>query len=199
MAQRILVIGASGLIGGALADALDAAGHTVVRASRSSGEKVDVLDRASLDALFERVGTVDAVVAAVGSVPFKPLADLTVDDFRAGLADKTLGQLAIVEAGTPFVADGGSFTLTTGILADRPIPTGAAASVANGAVNAYVMAAAPYLPRGLRINAVSPNVLLEATGYHSSFPGFTPVPAEDVVRAYRAVIDGTATGTVVSV
>ena len=196
MARRILVIGASGLIGGAVADALEAAGDEVVRASRSSGEHVDVLAPPSIDALFSRIGIVDA---AVGSVPFKPFAELTADDYRAGCDDKVLGQLAIVAAGTPYVADGGSFTLTSGILADRPIPTGAAASVANGAVNAYVLAASPYLPRGIRINAVSPNVLSEATAYHSSFPGFTPVPAADVVRAYLRVIDGDESGTVLSV
>ncbi|WP_424936783.1 MULTISPECIES: short chain dehydrogenase [Bacteria] len=199
MARRILVIGASGLIGSAVADALEAAGDEVVRASRSSGEHVDVLAPPSVDALFSRIGIVDAVVAAVGSVPFKPFAELTADDYRAGFDDKVLGQLGIVAAGTPYVTDGGSFTLTSGILADRPIPTGAAASVANGAVNAYVLAASPYLPRGIRINAVSPNVLSEATAYHPSFPGFTPVPAADVVRAYLRVIDGDESGTVVSV
>lgn len=199
MAQNILVIGASGLIGSAVADALEDRGHQVVRASRSSGERVDIRDADALAELFQRVGPLDAVVAATGSVPFRPVDELTLDDYRAGFDDKTLGQISVATISAPHLRDGGSITLTTGILSDRPVPTGAAASLANGALNAYVRAAAPYLPRDLRINAVSPNVLVEAPGYHASFPGFTPVAAADVARAYADVIEGDGTGEVVSV
>ncbi|MFB7251991.1 short chain dehydrogenase [Microbacterium sp. NPDC056234] len=199
MPQNILVIGASGLIGSAVADTLEDRGHRVVRASRSTGERVDLRDADSLAALFSRIGPLDAVVTAVGSVPFKPVSELTGDDFRAGFDDKTLGQISVAALAATELRDGGSITVTTGILDGHPVPTGAAASVANGALNAYVRAAAPYLPRGLRINAISPNVLREATGYHASFPGFTPVPAADVARAYADVIEGDGTGAVISV
>ncbi|HWV50643.1 MAG TPA: short chain dehydrogenase [Microbacterium sp.] len=199
MAQKILVIGASGLIGSAVADALEDRGHQVVRASRSSGERVDIRDADALAQLFQRVGPLDAVVTATGSVPFRPVDELTLDDYRAGFDDKTLGQISVATIAAPHLRDGGSITLTTGILSDRPVPTGAAASLANGALNAYVRAAAPYLPRDLRVNAVSPNVLVEAPGYHASFPGFTPVAAADVARAYADVIEGDGTGEVVSV
>lgn len=199
MPQNILVIGASGLIGSAVADALEARGHRVIRASRSTGERVDIRDADSIADLLQRVGPLDAVVSAVGSVPFKPVSELTLEDFRAGFEDKTLGQISVATIAASHLRDGGSVTVTTGILDGRPVPTGAAASVANGALNAYVRAAAPYLPRGLRINAVSPNVLLEAPGYHASFPGFTPVAAVDVARAYVDVIEGDETGAVISV
>lgn len=197
--QRVLVIGASGLIGSAVADALQSTGHEVIRASRSSAETVDLGDPASIEDLFARVRAVDAVIAAVGSVPFKTLDALTVDDFRSGFENKALGQIRLAAAAVPHLRDGGSITLTTGVLAERPVPTGAAASVANAALHGYVLAAAPSLPRGLRINAVSPNVLLEATGYHASFPGFVPVPAADVARSYVDVVEGESTGQVVSV
>lgn len=199
MSQNILVIGATGLIGSAVADSLEGRGHQVVRASRSAGERVDLRDADSIEVLFQRVGQLDAVVTATGSVPFKPVTDLTLDDFRAGFDDKTLGQISVATIAAAHLLDGGSITVTTGILDGRPVPTGAAASVANGALNAYVRAAAPYLPRGLRINAISPNVLREAPGYHASFPGFTPVPATDVARAYADVIEGDETGAVVAV
>lgn len=199
MSQNILVIGASGLIGSAVADVLEERGHQVVRASRSAGEHVDIRDADSITALFQAVEPLDAVVIATGSVPFKPVADLALDDFRAGFDDKTLGQISVATIAAAHLRDSGSITMTTGILGGRAVPTGAAASVANGALNAYVLAAAPYLPRGLRINAISPNVLLEAPGYHASFPGFTPVPAAEVASAYADVIEGDANGTVVSV
>ena len=175
--MRTLVIGATGLVGGAAADALEAYGDEVLRASKSSALGVDLTDAASIAALFEEVGTVDAVVSAVGSVPFKPLADLDADDYLTAYRGKVASQVDVTRLATPHLVDGGSITLTTGVLAREPIRTGAAAAMANGAVEAYVVSAAAELPRGLRLNAVSPTVLVEATGYHPFFPGFTLNPA----------------------
>lgn len=196
---RVLVVGASGLIGGTVAEVLEQRGHEVVRAARSSGERVDLTDPASIQALYERIGPVDSVVAATGKVPFKPLAELGVEDVRTGLLDKALGQIALVTLGAPRLRPGGSFTLTSGVLAHSPVATGAAASAANGAIDAYVRAAAASLPGRHRINAVSPNVLAEAEGYHASFPGFTPVPAADVAQAFVRSVEGVETGQVFSV
>lgn len=195
--MKVLVIGASGLLGTAAASALKER-HDVIEASRAGDVQVDLSDAASIEAMFERVGKVDAVVACTGAVPFKPLADLTEDDFTDGIKDKVLGQVNLVRLGTPYVTDGGSFTLTTGVLAREPINTGAVASLANGALESFVMAAAAELPRGLRINAVSPSVLEEATGYHSYFPGFSRISAEEVGQAYVKSVDGIQTGRVFS-
>jgi len=200
--QRILVVGASGLIGGAVADLLEQRGHQVVRASRSSGERVDLTDDTSVAALYERVtadGPLHAVVATTGKVSFAAAAELTVEDYRAGLLDKALGQISLVVHGAPLLAERGSFTLTSGILSHSPVPTGAAASAANGAVDGFVRAHAATLPGGARINAVSPNVLAEAEGYHPSFPGFLPVPAADVAATYVRSIEGVETGRVLPV
>lgn len=199
MGKRILIIGAGGTIGRAAAASALEAGHHVIPASRSTTPAVDLTDPASIDALFAEVaasGPVDAVVCAAGSVPFKPFAELTVDDYRAGLTDKTLGQIAVVVRGVEAVADGGSFTLTSGVLSRHPVATGTAASAVNGALESFVMAAATGLPRGIRINAVSPNVLIESPGYHASFPGFTPVPAAEVGRSVIRSVDGVETGQV---
>jgi len=194
--MRILVIGATGLVGGAAADALEAYGDEVLRASKSSALAVDLTDAASITALFERVGSVDAVVSAVGSVPFKPLAELTGEDYLSAYRGKVAAQVDVVRIGTAHVADGGSITLTTGILAREPIRTGAAAALANGALESFVISAAAELPRGLRINAVSPTVLTEATGYHAFFPGFPPVSAADVGQAFVRSVHGVQTGQV---
>lgn len=193
--MRILVIG-TGLVGSAAVSALTERGHDVVGTSRSSSPAVDATKPESIRALFAAVGTVDAVVAAVGSAPFKPLAELDHDDFLKGLLAKALAQIDIVQLGTPCVADGGSFTLTTGVLAREPILTGAASSAANGALEAFTMAAAVELPRGIRINSVSPTVLVEATSYHASFPGFTRISAAAVGQAYVKAVEGVQTGQV---
>jgi NAD(P)-dependent dehydrogenase (short-subunit alcohol dehydrogenase family) len=194
--MKVLVIGASGLVGGAAASALSTDGIEVLRASRSADLKVDVTDPESVRQLFVTVGMVDAVVVAVGSVPFKPLRDLGRDDFAAAFYGKVQAQVDVVQIGMDYVVDAGSFTLTTGILARDAIRTGAAASMANGALESFVLAAAAEAPRGVRINAVSPSVLLEATGYHSSFPGFTQVPAAQVGQSYVKAVKGVQTGRV---
>ena len=80
--MKILVIG-TGLVGGAAVSALSERGHDVVEASRSSSPAVDATDPESIAALFSAVGIVDAVVAAVGSAPYEPLAELDHDDRRA--------------------------------------------------------------------------------------------------------------------
>ncbi|MFK4760525.1 short chain dehydrogenase [Microbacterium sp. ZW T5_45] len=192
--MKILIIGAGGHVGGAAASALDA--HEVIRASRSGDHAVDVSDPESIERLFTDVGTVDAVVVAVGSVPFAPLADLGRDDYESAFRSKVLAQLDVVRLGVDRVSDRGSFTLTTGILAREPIATGAAASLANGALESYVMAAATELPRGIRINAVSPSVLEDAPSYFSAFPGFVPVSTHRVGQAYVKSVLGVQTGQV---
>ena len=193
--MKVLVIG-TGLVGGAAVSALSERGHDVVTASRTSSPAVDATDPESIARLFAEVGTVDAVVAAVGKAPFEPLAQLDHADFLKGLLGKTLAQIDVVQIGTPYVSDGGSFTLTTGVLDREPIVTGAASSTANGALVAFTMAAAVELPRGIRINTVSPTVLVEAVDHHPAFPGFTQVSATAVGQAYVKAVEGYQTGQV---
>jgi NAD(P)-dependent dehydrogenase (short-subunit alcohol dehydrogenase family) len=192
---RILVIG-TGMVGGAAVSALSQRGHEVIGASRSSSPAVDATDRRSISALFDSIESLDAVVTALGSAPYKPLGDLDHDDFLSGLLAKALSQIDVVQLGTPYVADDGSFTVTTGVLAREPIRTGVAGSAVNGALEAFTMAAAAELPRGIRINAVSPTVLVEATEHHAAFPGFTQVTAAAVGRAYVKAVEGVQTGQV---
>ena len=193
--MKILIVGANGLLGSAAVAALKGR-HEVIEASRSSEVSVDLAEPDSIRPMFDQVGTVDAVISCTGSVPFKPLAELTDKDFRSGFEDKVLGQVNLVQLGADYISDGGSFTLTSGVLAREPILTGAAASLANGALESFVMAAAAELPRGIRINAVSPTVLAEASGYHEFFPGFSQVPADEVGRAYVKSVEGIQTGQV---
>lgn len=115
--------------------------------------------------------------------------------FDLGLQDKLMGQVNLLLIGREFANDGASFTFTSGILNRDPIRTGTSAALVNGAIDAFVKAAAIELPRGLRINSVSPNVLLEAMGsYAPYFRGFKPVPAADVALAYAKSVEGLQTG-----
>lgn len=197
--MRILLVGAGGLLGRAVHTALSDpdAGHEVIAASRSAGEKVDLTDTASIAALYARVGMVDAVVSAAGVTPFAPLPELTLEQYRAGLTDKLLGQIALVHLGLDHVSDGGSFTLISGILGEDPIATGAVAATVNGALHSFVTAAATELPRGLRINTVSPTVFTEAwDDYGPVFPGYAPIPVADAARGFVKSVAGRQTGQV---
>lgn len=193
--MRILIVGATGHVGSAAAGALHAA-HEVIGVSRSTNPGVDLLDPESITRLFRQLGSFDAVVSACGSAPFKPVTELSADDYTAAFNGKVMSQLNLVRIGLEHVNDGGSFTLTTGILAREPIPTGAAAAMANGAVESFVISAAGELPRGVRINAVSPTVLEAATGYHRAFPGFEPISSKRVGQAFVRSVEGIANGRI---
>src|SRR5699024_12836486 len=81
-------------------------------------------------------------------------------------------------------------TFVTGVLSREPVPTASAAAMANGAVESFVVSAAPELPRGIRINAVSPNVLANSPHFHDAFAGMIPVTDEEVASASVRSIEG---------
>ncbi|SDB67432.1 NAD(P)-dependent dehydrogenase, short-chain alcohol dehydrogenase family [Pseudomonas sp. NFACC23-1] len=193
--MKILLIGANGTIGSAIDNELSPR-HEIIRIGRHSGElQVDISDSASIRALFAKTGGFDALVCAAGNVTFAPLADMTEDSFALGLKDKLMGQVNLLLIGREFANDGASFTFTTGVLSHDPIKSGASAALVNGALDSFVRAAAIELPRGLRVNSVSPNVLLEAMDkYAPYFRGYKPVPAVDVALAYAKSVEGLQTG-----
>jgi NAD(P)-dependent dehydrogenase (short-subunit alcohol dehydrogenase family) len=195
--MRVLIVGASGTIGRAVAAELGRR-HDVITVGRSSGAvRMDMTDAGSVRAAFQKVGRVDAVVSTAGHVKFAPLEQMQAADFDIGLRDKLMGQVNLVLMGRESVSDGGSFTLTTGVLDSDPIRGGSSASMVNGAIDAFVMAAAIELPRGLRINAVSPGLITEsAEAFGAYFRGFETVPAARAALAYSKSVEGAQTGRV---
>jgi NAD(P)-dependent dehydrogenase (short-subunit alcohol dehydrogenase family) len=194
--MRILVIGSTGTIGSAIASTL-APEHDVLRASRHGPLAVDIENPASVHALFEHMGPLDAVVSAAGSIAFGPLVELRDDDFAFSLRSKLMGQVNVVRAAVPHLRDGGSITLTTGVLSREPVPGSAAAALVSAGLEGFVRAAALELPRGIRINAISPpwvRETLAAMGRDPS-PGMR---AADVARAYVAAIEGRRSGITVA-
>lgn len=198
--MKIVLIGANGTLGKAIAAELGRR-HSVVSVGRQSGDlRSDIRDLQSLRVLFQKTGKVDAVVCAAGSVHFGPWNELTPEKFDVGLRDKLMGQVNVVLAGQDALVDGGSFTLTSGILSEDPIHLGACASLVNGALESFVRASAIELPRGLRINIVSPTVLLESMpAYGPYFPGYQAVPAADAALAYSKSVEGRQTGQIYKV
>src|SRR5580693_7435155 len=197
--MKILIVGANGTIGKAVAAELSAR-HEIVTAGRSSGTfQVNTADPKSVRELFSAVGKLDAVVCAAGNVQFGPLEAMTAEQFDVGLRDKLMGQVNLVLVGREFVEPGGSFTLIAGVLTQDPIRGGASASMVNGAIESFVRAAAIELPQH-RINAVSPTVLEESLAtYGSYFRGFEAVPAKRAALAFSKSIEGSQTGQIYSV
>ncbi|MDU5678459.1 MAG: hypothetical protein E6023_24220, partial [Pseudomonas aeruginosa] len=85
---------------------------------------------------------VDALVAAVGKVHFGALEEMGEAQYQLGLRDKLMGQVNLVLLGREYANDGGSFTLTSGVLAEQPIRFGSSASMVNCAVEGFVRGAA---------------------------------------------------------
>jgi len=198
--MKIILIGSSGTIGKRIYDRLSKK-HQIVRASRSGADvEVDITDAASIEKMYQAVSGVDAVICAAGPAKFGPLAELTEDDFYIGIRGKMMGQVNLVRTGQHHLNEGGSFTLTTGILADEPVFGSSALSLVNGAVNSFAIAAAMELPRGLRCNVVCPTVVEDsAEAYEDFFPGFDPAPMDKVVNAYVRSIENKITGKIIRV
>ncbi|MEM5383554.1 short chain dehydrogenase [Paraburkholderia phymatum] len=194
---KVVVIGATGTLGQAVAAALKAR-HEVIEVGATRGaHQVDGTDPASIERLFQKIGNVDAVVTATGKVHFGPLTEMTIEQFWIGLRDKLMGQINFVLAAQKYVNDGGSFTLTSGILADEPISQGVSATTVNLALEGFVRGAAIELPRGIRINVVSPTVLTESMeSYAPFFRGFEPVDASKAALGYLRSVEGAQTGRV---
>ena len=198
---RILLVGAGGTLGRAVVAELGQR-HEIIATGRSAGLRIDIADPASIVAALRAAGPIDAIACAAGKVNFTPLdaiapAGAADSAYALGLADKLMGQVNLALAARETLRDGGSITLVSGILSDTPIVAGSSAGMVNGALEAFVRAASIELPRGLRINCVSPTVLSESmAAYGPFFRGFRPVPAADAALAYSRSIEGRQTGQV---
>lgn len=199
--MKILIVGASGTLGQAVAQHLNQH-HDVVTAGRRSGDhRVDLTDDASVHDLFQQTGLLDAVIATTGQLHFGPLQDMTAAQFNSGLQDKLLGQVRLALAAQHHLRAGGSITLTSGIVSAQPIRDGSNATAVNAGLEGFVRAAACELvARGLRINVVSPTVLEEsAVAYAPYFPGFEPAAASRVALAYQRAVEGIQSGQTLTV
>ena len=193
--MKILLIGAHGTIGSAIDRELSPR-HEIVRIGRKSGDfQVDISDSASIRKLFQQTGQFDALICAAGSVTFAPLGQMSEKDFVLGLQNKLMGQVNLLLIGREFANDCASFTFTSGVINREPIRTGSSAALVNAALDGFVKAAAIELPRGLRVNSVSPTALEEAMDHYAPFfRGFKPVPAAEVALAYAKSVEGLHTG-----
>ena len=190
--MKIVLIGASGTIGKAVANELK--DHQVIRVGSKSGDyQADIEDSASLKAMFEKIGQVDAIISAAGMVEFAPVEDLSFAQIKASVDSKLLGQINVFQVGRDYVRAGGSITLSSGVLAQHPMYSGSAASLVNAAIDSFAKATAFEIGDTLRINAVSPRFVketMEMMGMDST----SGISAADTAKAYVHAVTSNETG-----
>ena len=193
--MKVILIGATGTIGSAIAQALGSR-HEVVPVSFSkSAIKVDLADKRSIMRMFEATGRADAVISAAGLARFGPMTSLTDEDFALCLGNKLMGQVNVARVGIEYVNDRGSITLTSGILSRTPMMGSTAISLVNSALEGFARAAALEMPRGIRINVVSPNWVVDTLRAFNMDPA-TGTPVEVVAAAYVQALEGSMSGAV---
>lgn len=198
--MKILVIGGNGTIGKKVSERLSQK-HEVLIAGRSSGDvTVDFSDSSSIKSMFENIGYVDAIVAIAGDAKWDKFNNLSEDDFYIGIKSKLMGQVNVVRIGKDYLNSNGSITLSTGILADDPVDMTTSAAMVNGGIHSFVKAVALELENGIRINAVSSDLVEDAfEKYKDYFPGNTPVPMHKIVDGYVKSIEGRITGRILRI
>ena len=166
---KVWVAGATGVLGGALARGLAAAGAQVALDGRDAdrlaaladelgGVPTQVLDavdvesgRAAVTAAAQALGGLDAVVVASGVVAFGPAAEADDAVVEELFAVNTLGPMSLVRAALPQLADGGAVVLLSAIVADAPTLQMAEYSASKAALSAW----ASVLRRELRSRRIA--------------------------------------------
>jgi NAD(P)-dependent dehydrogenase (short-subunit alcohol dehydrogenase family) len=176
--MKIVLVEASGTVGQAIINELSGR-HEIVKVVRSRGDaKVDITSEDSIKDMYEKIGFLDALICAAGDAHFGSLVEMTEKEYMIGITNKLMGQVNLVLLVMKQVNDKGSFTLTSGALSGDPIPYGSSVSMVNAAVEGFTLGASIEMPRGLRINVVSPNVVKASMAKVGvCFRGHVPVPA----------------------
>ena len=196
--MKIIVVGGNGTIGKKVC-AHFAKKHNVIIAGRNSGDvTVDIEDSNSIEAMLEKIGKVDAIVSITGSAKWAPFDQMIEDDFYIGFKSILMGQVNLVRLGRKYVNDGGSITLTTGILADEPVVNTTSPAMVNGAIHSFVKAVSLELACQPRVNVVSCGLVEDsAEKYDGIFPGHNPIPMAKVVNCYVKSVEGKVNGEII--
>jgi len=198
--MRILIVGGKGTIGRKVT-AHFTEGNEVIVAGRSSGDlTVDIADSNSIKSMFEALGQIDAIICVAGEAKWAKFNELSEEDYYIGLKSKLMGQVNLVRIGQSYLAEGGSITLSTGILADDPVAKTTSAAMVNGGIHSFVQAAALEIEKGHRVNVVSLGVVEDAyEKYKDYFPGHSPVSMTKVTRAYERSVMGKDNGKIIRI
>ena len=198
--MKIIVIGGTGTIGRKVVERLSSTHELIIAGRRTGDMNVDIADAESIKRIYENAGQVDAVICTAGEVSWGKLHDLSEEEHYKGIRNKLMGQINLVRIGMDFLPPGGSFTLTSGILAEDPVVGTSSAAMVNGALHGFVKAAAQELGKDRRINVVAPGLVEDSyKQLGEMFPGRNPVPMMRVVSAYIRSVEGKGNGEIIRV
>lgn len=198
--MKILIVGGKGTIGSTVVSYFSE-NNKVIIAGRNSGDvTVDITSESSIKDMFESVGKLDAIISIAGEAKWAAFNDLTESDFHIGLNSKLMGQVNLVRVGKDYLSQGGSITLTTGILADDPVKMTTSAAMVNGGIHSFVKAVALEMENGIRVNVVSPGLVqASAIKYKDYFPGHIPISMEQALSGFVKSVEGAYNGKVIRI
>lgn len=184
--MKILMIGATGAIGKIIKPAFEGS-HEIITVGRNSGDILaDISSAADLAGVFKKSGRVDAIICAAGDSQTSELQAMDIARYEIGIRQKLHAQINLVLIGLHYLNDKGSVTLISGKTGERPVKGSSGKAVANGAVNSFVLAAALEMPRGIRLNAISPARL-------------SGVKDEELIYAYTKSLTAGLSGEIIRV
>ena len=193
--MKVVIIGATGLIGKAVTALLTDKGHEIVQASRNTQPSLNLADPASIEAFYKTLGEVDAVISAApqgggGIGPLTGFSDEVIDSYAKS---KLLGQVNLVRKGLSNIRPGGVFILTGGMTGFLPMPKISVSAMLNTALDKFVSRVAPELQDGRRIVIVHPPAVREFAVQHGMDGALYP-NAATVATTYLLALEDTNTG-----
>lgn len=198
--MKILIIGGNGTIGKTVVSHLQEKDDIIIAGRTNADVHVDISDSKSIKTMFEKTGTLDAIICIAGEAKWDDFKNLTEDDYYIGLKSKLMGQVNLVRIGQNYLNPKGSITLSTGILADDPVVKTTSASMVNGGIHSFVQAVALEMENGIRVNVVSSGMVEDAyEKYKDYFPGHNPIPMNKVVNGYVRSVKGKGNGEVIRI
>ncbi len=198
--MKIIIVGATGTIGQKLYNEFSGR-HEIIKASLNKGDvKVDITSTQSIEQMYKQIGKFDAMIIAAGGGYLGPFHQTKEEHFYKGIKSKMMGQINLVMIGKDYISDNGSFTITSGILADEPVKGSVVLCTINCALHGFVLGASVELSRGIRLNAVSPGMVEDSVeSLAPYFPGHVPVPMDKVVKAYQKSVEGVLNGQILRI
>lgn len=170
MRDPILIMGANGGIGGALADDLSRKGVDLMLTARDAATikadgqayAVDVLDPTSLDSFLsvcDQIDSLSGFVYAVGSIAIKPFSKITPEDMQTSL-DLNIGAVLRIlqRLEKALKAGNGSVVLFSTIAVQQGFQNHTLISAAKGAVEGAARALAAEWAPHIRVNVIAPSL-----------------------------------------